>query len=110
MHVHLHHGMWPLVWLRRLSRTMRRERTVLVLHPSCRSFPLALVEQQQLTLLIYCQTPCKVCLATPFLNLYLQDRGLSQQQIGIMGAMRPWVGVPASFMWAAGADYFKAHR
>eukprot|EP00798_Chlamydomonas_sp_ICE-L_P021540 gene21541-28532_t len=29
---------------------------------------------------------------------------------GIIGAVRPWVGVPVSFLWSSGADYFKVHQ
>ena len=46
----------------------------------------------------------------PFVNLYMRQQGLSEQQIGIIGALRPWLGVPASFAWSALADYYQVHK
>ena len=37
----------------------------------------------------------------------MRQRGLSDQQIGIIGALRPWFGTPASFVWAMLADLLK---
>ncbi len=31
-------------------------------------------------------------------------------QIGIIGAISPWLGTPASFLWGALADYTHSHR
>ena len=37
----------------------------------------------------------------------MRQRGLSDQQIGIIGALRPWFGTPASFVWAMLADLLR---
>lgn len=50
-----------------------------------------------------------VCVA-PYLNIYLQDRGLNAWQIGVIAASRPWISAPASFIWSGLADAFKLHR
>ncbi|GLC51186.1 hypothetical protein PLESTB_000475200 [Pleodorina starrii] len=46
----------------------------------------------------------------PFLNVFLEHRGLSKAQMGLVGALRPWLNAPASFLWAALADRLHAHR
>ncbi|KAK9828635.1 hypothetical protein WJX72_001232 [[Myrmecia] bisecta] len=46
----------------------------------------------------------------PYLNLHYRHLGFTAQQIGILGALRPWVSAPAGPMWAALADATKAHR
>ncbi|KAG1659725.1 hypothetical protein FOA52_012265 [Chlamydomonas sp. UWO 241] len=45
----------------------------------------------------------------PFVNVYLQTQGFSGREIGLIGAVRPWFAVPASFLWGAAADYFQVH-
>ncbi|PNW85282.1 hypothetical protein CHLRE_03g179350v5 [Chlamydomonas reinhardtii] len=47
----------------------------------------------------------------PFLNVfYAMDRGLGKEQVGLIGALRPWVSAPAAFAWAALADRLHAHQ
>ncbi|KAG2442634.1 hypothetical protein HXX76_002718 [Chlamydomonas incerta] len=47
----------------------------------------------------------------PFLNVYYaMDRGLGKEQVGLIGALRPWVSAPAAFAWAALADRLHAHH
>ncbi|PNH05854.1 Major facilitator superfamily domain-containing protein 6 [Tetrabaena socialis] len=46
----------------------------------------------------------------PFMNVYFYDSGLSKAQVGLIGALRPWVSAPAAFLWTALADRLDAHR
>eukprot|EP00195_Chlamydomonas_chlamydogama_P009612 CAMPEP_0202895978 /NCGR_PEP_ID=MMETSP1392-20130828/5071_1 /ASSEMBLY_ACC=CAM_ASM_000868 /TAXON_ID=225041 /ORGANISM="Chlamydomonas chlamydogama, Strain SAG 11-48b" /LENGTH=574 /DNA_ID=CAMNT_0049581183 /DNA_START=53 /DNA_END=1777 /DNA_ORIENTATION=- len=51
----------------------------------------------------------EVCIF-PFVNVYIRAKGLTEQQIGVIGALRPWIGVPSSGLASLAADYLGAHR
>lgn len=40
----------------------------------------------------------------------MKTQGLSEQQIGVVSALRPWIGVVASFAWGLAADYFNVRQ
>ena len=46
----------------------------------------------------------------PFIPVFLESRGLSPAQIGLISALRPWVAAPATVGAAALADARRAHR
>jgi sugar phosphate permease len=46
----------------------------------------------------------------PYINIFFRAHGLSDVQIGILAALRPWVSAPASFLWSSAADRFQAHQ
>ncbi|GBG00109.1 hypothetical protein Rsub_12850 [Raphidocelis subcapitata] len=51
-----------------------------------------------------------VCLQ-PYINVVVfRAGGMSEQQIGVLSALRPWVSAPAAFLWSALADARRAHR
>ncbi len=29
----------------------------------------------------------------------MRSKGMTEQQLGVIGALRPWLGVPATFIW-----------
>jgi PPP family 3-phenylpropionic acid transporter len=46
----------------------------------------------------------------PFFNIYLQQRGLSGMEIGLLGSLAPLVALAANPFWGAIADRFCVHR
>ena len=46
----------------------------------------------------------------PFINVLLFDRGMTPDQIGLIGLIRPWSGMLAAPLWSILADWFKIHR
>lgn len=46
----------------------------------------------------------------PFLNLYFRNLGLGERHIGLLGAARPLVSLPAGALWCAAADRTRLHR
>jgi len=46
----------------------------------------------------------------PFLNLYFRRLGLGEQQIGVLGAARPLISMPAGSLWSGVADKSRRHR
>lgn len=46
----------------------------------------------------------------PFLNLVFRRSGLSEQQVGTIAALRPWVGLPCGAVFSGIADKWKIHR
>jgi sugar phosphate permease len=46
----------------------------------------------------------------PYINIYFRQNGLSNVQIGILAALRPWVSASASFVWSGIADRYSAHK
>lgn len=46
----------------------------------------------------------------PFLNLSFRRLGLSERSIGILGAVRPFISLPAGSLWSGAADKSRRHR
>ena len=46
----------------------------------------------------------------PFINLFLFERGVTQEQIGFIGLIRPWAGMVSAPILSALADRYKIHR
>jgi hypothetical protein len=46
----------------------------------------------------------------PFLNLFFRRLGLDEQRIGLLGAVRPFVSMPAGSLWSGAADKWRRHR
>ena len=46
----------------------------------------------------------------PFFNLIFRRAGLSEQQVGTVAALRPFVGLPAGAAFAGVADVYRLHR
>lgn len=46
----------------------------------------------------------------PFINLLYRSNGLSDAQIGVLAALKPWTSAPASFLWSGLADRMSAHK
>lgn len=49
-------------------------------------------------------------LILPYLPLYYRRRGLQEQQIGLVAALRPWLSLPAGALWSGVADKSRRHR
>ena len=46
----------------------------------------------------------------PFIIIYVRSQGLNEQQIGVIFAIRFWVGVASSALWAMAADFLQVRR
>ncbi|MBN2469451.1 MAG: MFS transporter, partial [Anaerolineae bacterium] len=46
----------------------------------------------------------------PYFNLFFQEVGMTNQQIGVLAALPPLITVVASPLWASLADRFNLHR
>ena len=46
---------------------------------------------------------------SPYLPLYSRRLGLTEQQIGVVGALRPWVSFPTASLWSGLADKHRCH-
>ena len=46
----------------------------------------------------------------PFLNVHFARIGLTNAQLGVLSALRPWLSAPAGFAWSALADRLHSHR
>ncbi len=46
----------------------------------------------------------------PFFNIYLQQRGLSGTEIGLLGSLAPLVSLVANPFWGAVSDRFQVHQ
>lgn len=46
----------------------------------------------------------------PFFNIFLQGRGLSGTEIGLLGSLAPLISLAANPFWGALADRFQIHR
>ncbi|KAI3428509.1 hypothetical protein D9Q98_007333 [Chlorella vulgaris] len=46
----------------------------------------------------------------PFINLLFRRLGMSERRVGVLGAVRPFVGLPAGWLWSAAADTSRRHR
>lgn len=46
----------------------------------------------------------------PYINIFYRSHGLTDSQIGILAAIKPWVSAPASFLWSGLADRYAAHK
>lgn len=46
----------------------------------------------------------------PFFNIYLQGRGLSGTEIGLLGSLAPLISLAANPFWGTLADRFQIHR
>lgn len=45
----------------------------------------------------------------PFINLLFRRLGMSERRVGVLGAVRPFVGLPAGWLWSAAADTSRRH-
>jgi sugar phosphate permease len=46
----------------------------------------------------------------PFINLLYRSNGLTDAQIGVLAALKPWTSAPSSFLWSGLADRLSAHK
>lgn len=46
----------------------------------------------------------------PYFNLFFRRAGLSEQQVGIVAALRPWIGLPSGATLSGVADKWRVHR
>ncbi len=46
----------------------------------------------------------------PYLNLSFRRLGLTERSIGILGAVRPFISLPAGSLWSGAADTSRRHR
>lgn len=77
--------------------------------PSYRSLPTPLIA--------HCTVQCwyaayfaALACVFPFLNLFFRRLGLDEQRIGLLGAVRPFVSMPAGSLWSGAADKGRRHR
>lgn len=54
-------------------------------------------------------SPTQVCI-DPFIIIYVRSQGLNEQQIGVIFAIRFWVGVASSALWAMAADFLQVRK
>ena len=46
----------------------------------------------------------------PYFNLLFRRLGLAERQIGLIGAARPFISLPAGSLWSGAADKSRRHR
>jgi hypothetical protein len=54
--------------------------------------------------------PAGMVCVWPFINLLYRSNGLTDAQIGILAALKPWTSAPSSFLWSGLADRLSAHK